>query len=79
MPTAEEAGADEIPVPAEMQDTGKEPEPAEKYGVDTLEEASPPQRKATGASRRSKRTLRLNLHRLRRRHPPKVTVRSFLN
>ena len=23
MPTAEEAGADEIPVPAEMQDTGK--------------------------------------------------------
>ena len=42
MPTAEEAGADEIPVPAEMQDTGKEPEPAEKYGVDTLEEAAPP-------------------------------------
>ena len=42
MPTAEEAGADEIPVPAEVQDTGKEPEPAEKYGVDTLEEAAPP-------------------------------------
>ena len=42
MPTAEEAGADETPVPVEMQDTGKEPEPAEKYGVDTLEEAAPP-------------------------------------
>lgn len=42
MPTAEEAGADETPVPAEMRETIKEPEPSEKYGVDTLVKAEMP-------------------------------------
>ena len=42
MPTAEEAGADETPVPAQMRETVKEPEPSEKYGVDALEKAEMP-------------------------------------
>ena len=42
MPTAEEAGADETPVPAQMREPVKEPEPSEKYGVDALEKAEMP-------------------------------------
>ena len=42
MPSAEEAGADETPVPAEMRESIKEPEPSEKYGVDALEKAEMP-------------------------------------
>lgn len=42
MPTAEEAGADETPVPAEMREQPKEPETSEKYGVDALEKAEAP-------------------------------------
>lgn len=42
MPTAEEAGADETPVPAEMREQPKELETSEKYGVDALEKAEAP-------------------------------------
>ena len=42
MPTAEEAGTDETPVPAEMREQPKEPEASEKYGVDALEKAEAP-------------------------------------
>lgn len=42
MPTAEEAGADETPIPAEMREQAVEPEPSEKYGVDALEKAEMP-------------------------------------
>lgn len=42
MPTAEEADADETPVPAQMREPVKEPEPSEKYGVDALEKAEMP-------------------------------------
>lgn len=42
MPAAEEADADETPVPAEMRESIKEPEPSEKYGVDALEKAEMP-------------------------------------
>lgn len=42
MPTAEEAGAEETPVPVEMRESAKEPEPSEKYGVDALEKAEEP-------------------------------------
>lgn len=42
MPTAEEAGADETPVPAEMREQPKELEASEKYGVDALEKAEAP-------------------------------------
>lgn len=42
MPTAEVAGADETPVPAQMREPVKEPEPSEKYGVDALEKAEMP-------------------------------------
>lgn len=42
MPTAEEAGADETPVSAQMREPVKEPEPSEKYGVDALEKAEMP-------------------------------------
>ena len=42
MPTAEEAGADETPIPAQMREPIKEPEPSEKYGVDALEKAEMP-------------------------------------
>ena len=42
MPTAEEAGADETPIPAQMQEQPEEPETSEKYGVDALEKAEAP-------------------------------------
>lgn len=42
MPTAEEAGADETPIPAEMREQTVEPDPSEKYGVDALEKAEMP-------------------------------------
>ena len=42
MPTAEEAGAEETPIPAEMREQTNEPEPSEKYGVDALEKAEMP-------------------------------------
>lgn len=42
MPTAEEAGADETPIPAQMQEQPEEPEASEKYGVDALEKAEVP-------------------------------------
>ena len=42
MPAAEEADADETPVPAEMRESINEPEPSEKYGVDALEKAEMP-------------------------------------
>lgn len=42
MPTAEEAGMDEIPMPDAAEDAPGEPEPLEKYGADTLEKAPPP-------------------------------------
>lgn len=42
MPTAEEAGAEETPIPAEMREQTVEPEPSEKYGVDALEKAEMP-------------------------------------
>lgn len=65
MPTAEEAGADETPVPAQMREPVKEPEPSEKYGVDALEKARCRLahlllKKATGAFRRNRRPLHRN-------------------
>lgn len=42
MPTAEEAGADETLIPAQMQEQPEEPEASEKYGVDALEKAEVP-------------------------------------
>jgi len=42
MPTAEEAGTEETPIPAEMRGNAKEPESSEKYGVDGLEKAEAP-------------------------------------
>lgn len=42
MPTAEEASADETPIPAQMQEQPEEPEASEKYGVDALEKAEVP-------------------------------------
>ncbi len=84
MPTAEEAGADETPVPVEMQDTGKEPEPAEKYGVDTLEEAAPPDHVPSAEEsdwgfKRNKRALSQKPKHLRRRNPPRAIGRSSMN
>lgn len=42
MPTAEEAGADETPVPVEMREASEVPKPPEKYGIEALEKTSAP-------------------------------------
>lgn len=47
LPPVSEADAGEVPVPPEMRDSPKEPEPSEKYGVDLSEKTEAPSRVPT--------------------------------
>ena len=84
MPTAEEAGADETPVPAQMREPVKEPEPSEKYGVDALEKAEmPPSAPSAEESdwgfQEEQKTSAPESETPARSSPPRVTDRSSLS